>query len=265
MKRIILVIVAVVLLGGAYVAYPKVDRYLQMQEQESVQKPPAEGGSFSSSVNIPSSSSKASLSSIPSVPASSRPSGQGVNWNVPFTSQAPLLNWDAVHQEACEEASILMVLSYFNGSTFASGEDANNKIQHILDLNEELGFPIDLTSEQVVEVVKHEEPALSAVILDNPTKEDIIDALDQGALVIVPAAGRMLGNPYFRSPGPIYHMLVLRGYTADGQYVITNDPGTKNGKEFVYRWQVLLDAIHDWNQGNEITEGASRVVVVSAR
>ena len=34
---------------------------------------------------------------------------------VPFTPQAPTANWDELHNEACEEASVLMAAAYFNG------------------------------------------------------------------------------------------------------------------------------------------------------
>ncbi len=56
-------------------------------------------------------------------------------------------------------------------------------------------------------------------------------------------------------------MLVLRGYTKDG-YVITNDPGTKRGAQYAYRWSVLLNAIHDWN-GGDVENGEKVVIVVS--
>jgi hypothetical protein len=79
--------------------------------------------------------------------------------------------------------------------------------------------------------------------------------------VIVPAAGRLLGNPYFTAPGPIYHMLILRGYTASNQF-ISNDPGTKRGESYVYSVDTIMNAMHDWNNGEEITEGAKRVLVV---
>jgi hypothetical protein len=197
----------------------------------------------------------------PSILPSLPPLKTAINWDVPFTSQAPHANWDEVHEEACEEASVLMVLKYFRGETFASAEDANREIDEILASNESLGFPVDDTAEQVVTLLRHEDPSLTAVLLQHPTVDDLKKVLSEGKLVIVPAAGQELGNPYFTAPGPRYHMLVLRGYTQDG-YVITNDPGTKRGKEYAYSWNVLMDAIHDWN-GGDVENGAKVVVVVS--
>ena len=47
------------------------------------------------------------------------------------------------------------------------------------------------------------------------TIDDIKREVSQGHPVIVPFAGRMLGNPNFRGAGPLYHCLVIKGYTKD--------------------------------------------------
>lgn len=240
------------------ITFPRAVRYVERQwviaEQQSVVLPPLE--TFSSS-----SRSLALKSSVSSV-ASAAPSSAvraAVNWDVPFTPQAPFANWDPLHEEACEEASVLMVLRYFQGQPIRSADDAEVAIQKLVADNESLGFDVDDTAAEIVTLLKHEDPSLTAVLLKNPTTEDLKKVLSDGKLVIVPAAGRLLGNPYFSGAGPIYHMLVLRGYTGNG-YVITNDPGTKRGKEYAYKWDVLLNAVHDWNGGD--VEGGEKVVVV---
>jgi len=75
----------------------------------------------------------------------------------------------------------------------------------------------------------------------------------------VPAAGRELGNPNFTDPGPLYHMLVVRGYTENN--FITNDVGTRKGENYQYKYDVLMNAIHDWN-GGDVNNG-QRVVIVA--
>jgi hypothetical protein len=183
--------------------------------------------------------------------------------NVPFTSQAALGNWDEIRGEACEEASVLMALRYFEGRGFASPEEADAAIIDLAEDNEALGFTIDDTAAQVVTLIESQGASVTATLLHDPTVDDLKRVLNEGALVIVPAAGRQLKNPYFQTPGPIYHMLVLRGYTDNG-YAITNDPGTKRGEQFVYRWETLMNAIHDWN-GGDVGNGAKVVVVVRGR
>ena len=41
-----------------------------------------------------------------------------VSIEVPFTSQAPFANWDEYHEEACEEASIIMVKYFYSPKRF---------------------------------------------------------------------------------------------------------------------------------------------------
>ncbi len=184
-----------------------------------------------------------------------------INWDVPFTPQAPFANWDEVHGEACEEASALMVLRYFADKPFESPEEADREIVRLVKRNEEeLGLPVDQTAQQVAALIALENKRLRVSVVANPTEESIKQALDKGSLIIIPAAGSQLGNPYYQNPGPIYHMLVIRGYTKNG-YVITNDPGTKRGEGFVYKWDVLLSAIHDWNNG-DVDNGDKAMIVV---
>lgn len=183
-----------------------------------------------------------------------------MNWDVPFTPQAPTGNWDELHGEACEEASALMAIWYFQGKDDLTVEEADNAIIDLVSQNEALGYPIDDTAEQVAHLMRTQNTGLSITLLQDPTVDQLKEALSDGKLVIVPAQGQFLGNPYYKAPGPRYHMLVLRGYTDDG-YVITNDPGTKRGEQYVYSWDIMMNAIHDWN-GGDVENGAKVVVVV---
>ncbi len=223
----------------------KIERRSAIREVEQVAiPPPTEHAIVASSASSASSSHR-----------------REINWSVPFTSQAPMGDWDPLHQEACEEASIAMVVRYFEGRTFSSPADADDQIRSLVATSEQqFGFGVSQNVQQVAALLTHYSQDIRISIVADPHEESLKEALDHGFLVIVPAAGRALGNPYYRSPGPLYHMLVLRGYTSDG-YVITNDPGTKHGEQFVYRWETLLAAIHDWNDGN-VEEGKRVVIMV---
>lgn len=74
-------------------------------------------------------------------------------------------------------------------------------------------------------------------------KEDLIELLKKGNVLIVPAYGRALRNPHYTPPGPIPHALVVSGYDPEKKEFITNDPGTKFGEKFRYPEDVLYDAI----------------------
>lgn len=183
-----------------------------------------------------------------------------INLAVPFTSQAPHANWDLPYQEACEEASLLMVARYKKGEPIISPEDADQEIWKLIDFQNELfGDYKDTTAEQTAEIARKYYDFKNTEVVYDFTVEGIKRELAQGNPVIVPAAGRQLGNPYFRRPGPLYHMLVIRGYTKDK--FITNDPGTKRGRKFVYKYNDLFNAVHDWN-GGEVGDGRKVMIVV---
>lgn len=183
-----------------------------------------------------------------------------INLAVPFTSQAPYANWALPYQEACEEASILMAARYKRGEPIRSPEDADQEIGRLVEFQNELfGDYQHTTAEQTAELARRFYGFSETYVKYHFTVEDIKRELAKGNPVIVPAAGRQLPNPYFRAPGPLYHMLVIRGYTED--VFITNDPGTKRGEEFTYSHQDLMNAVHDWNNG-DVENGIPAMVVL---
>ena len=182
-----------------------------------------------------------------------------INLDIPFTSQAPHANWDLPYQEACEEASALMSARYLQGRSIDGKNDADSAILQLVDFGtEELGNPIDTTAAETAHMIEEFYELQTELIYDF-TWDDVKTALAQGYPVIVPAAGRQLGNPNFTQPGPPYHMLVIKGYTEN--IVITNDPGTRNGADYQYTYDTLYNAVHDWNDGN-VTEGDKVMIIV---
>ncbi|KKU30914.1 MAG: hypothetical protein UX57_C0022G0010 [Candidatus Uhrbacteria bacterium GW2011_GWE2_46_68] len=182
-----------------------------------------------------------------------------INLSVPFTSQAPQANWDLPYQEACEEASVLMVDWYYKGVEEISIEEADRAILDLITFEEEQGLPIDLTGGELAELIQDYFGYTKVEVLENPSIESLKEHLSARRPVIVPAAGRLLENPHFRSPGPIYHMFVLRGYMDN--VFITNDPGTRHGEAYLYPFDTVYHAMHDWN-GGEVEIGAKQVVVI---
>lgn len=181
------------------------------------------------------------------------------NLNVPFTPQAPFAIWDETFKEACEEAAPLLVHYFYQGKTFTP-QLATDEILAMVDWQlENWGGHFDLTAQETVEMIKDYWDYDKVEVIDNPTIDEIKYHIVNQRPVIVPAAGRELGNPYFRTPGPIYHMLVIKGYTEDK--FITNDPGTKRGKDFLYNYEVIMNAMHDWDE-EDILQGAKRIMVI---
>lgn len=194
----------------------------------------------------------------PELPKPSQPSE--INLAVPFTSQAPFANWDEVHEETCEEAVVLMVAKYYQGVKEGQldKQAAEDELQGLVATEMRLfGYYKDTTARETGMLAK-EQYGLSYRLLMDPTIEDIKKEVAAGRPVLVPTAGRELGNPNFSGLGPIYHMIVIRGYAKDR--FITNDPGTRKGEEYTYAFETIMNAIHDWN-AEDIQKGG-RVVLV---
>lgn len=186
-----------------------------------------------------------------------------INLNVPFTSQAPHATWDEDHQEFCEEASVLMAGRYFEDRPITGKDDAEAALQRLKTREIEMfGYFKDTTAEETARLLEDVYTVETELVRD-PTVAQLKAALADSRLVLVPAAGRQLGNPNFTAPGPLYHMLVLKGYTQDGRF-ITNDPGTRKGANYVYPFDRIMTAMHDWN-GGDVAGGEKVVVIARAR
>ena len=192
----------------------------------------------------------------PALPAS-------INLAVPFTPQAPHADWALPYKEACEEASVYMVKLFYDGvgEGLVDANVAKQAIDKLVEFeNSFFGYFEDTNALQTAAFAETFYGFEQVALIEDPSVEDIKSAIAAGRPVIVPAAGRQLGNPFFTEPGPLYHMLVVRGYTADGKF-ITNDPGTKRGEAFLYDFDTLMSAMHDWN-GGEVDSGRKVVIVI---
>lgn len=184
--------------------------------------------------------------------------------NVPFLSQAPYGKWDEYHEEACEEASIIM-LKYFLDKNELNPEIAEKEIQALIKFqNKKYGDYKDSNAKQIVQMYNdfygNLPDNLELKVIYDFKKEDIKKYLSRGYPIIIPAAGRLLKNPYFTPPGPLYHNLVLIGY--ENSEIITNDPGTKRGEKYKYKLDILYNSIHDFPGKKEDIEKGRKAMVV---
>jgi hypothetical protein len=185
---------------------------------------------------------------------------------VPFTSQAPLANWhDPVHQDACEEASVLMAMRWVQGSPIAGPQEANQGIRRLWDfVVANYGDYLDLSTADTARLIRDFYSHEGVRVAYDFGVDAIVNELAHGNLVIVPADGRRLGNPNFSGGGPDRHMLVVRGYDPSTRSFITNDPGTRNGELYSYPEEVLIQAVRDYPTGNHapITQLRRAMIVV---
>ena len=158
---------------------------------------------------------------------------------------------------------MLMVVHYLNGTPL-NPTIAEQEIQDLVSWEHANGYGDDVTAAQMAEIAKAKF-GLRARIRTDVSTDAIKEELAAGNPVIVPAAGRDLGNPYFSGEGPWYHALVIIGYKPGwfGDYIVTNDPGTRHGQQYTYRVQTLLNAIHDWTGvKEEIRSGRKAMVII---
>lgn len=206
------------------------------------------------------SSSSQSFSSGASVPASSsssRPASLLIK--VPFASQSPFAVWDTLHEEACEEMSLIMVYHFLEGTPLGMTV-AEKEVQQMIAWEREHDYADDVTVQQLGDIAESLY-GYHARVLTDVTADSLRQELALGNPIIIPAAGRDLHNPFFNGAGPFYHMLVVTGYSGDG--FITNDPGTKQGAQYWYSSDVLMFALHDWMGVKElIATGPKNALVI---
>lgn len=277
MKKIILLILVIVFLAGAYLVFInrfKIREHWDLWYRKKILPPAQEFVPTSQEQNTTSTvvttTQKKKVSNLPVVTTTSAISTSSnstilpeeINLAVPFVSQAPFRNWDEVHNETCEEASVLMVNGFYKKEIYTRQEMEDNLLSLVEWQKEKFGFFEDTNVEETVQMMREFFGFTEAKVIYDITVEDIKKELAAGRPVIIPAAGKLLPNPYFRNGGPVYHMLVLKGYTKDGKF-ISNDPGTNTlGENFTYEFGALYDAIHDWVKDGDILTGRKAMIVV---
>lgn len=180
-----------------------------------------------------------------------------LNLKAVFYAQAPFANWDLPWQEACEEASVLLVANEYFGHNW-SREQFNDEILKLVEWQKDrFGDYIHTSVDQTAEILE-DYLRLETVIYENPSFEDVQKVINDGHFIIMTFAGKQLYNPNFKNGGPVYHAVLVKGYK-EGK-LITHDVGTKNGENYVYTWVVALNALHDYAE--PIESGAKRMIEV---
>lgn len=183
---------------------------------------------------------------------------QQINLAVPFTSQAPEKIWSEPWQDACEEAAVLMLDAYYKKYKLNILFSKDEILKMVKWEEETKEWERSIEIEKIQELVNYYTKTSKSKIIEDPTVEQIKQYIAAGTPVYVVADGKILPNPHFQNGGPVYHALIIRGYTETE--FITNDPGTQFGANFRYKYNDLMNSIRDWN-GGEVKIGR-RVVLV---
>lgn len=225
MNKIIVLAVVLLVLGGGYSAY----RFQKYQKEDV----PA----AIEFTELAQSARQATIKERSEFPAE-------LNLKLPFYSQAPFANWDYPWQEACEEASILLIANGYFGHEWTAVEFNEEILDMVEWQKRRFGDYWHTTMRQTAEILEGH-LKLKSVIHEDPSLDDIKLILNKGHFIVMPLAGKLLKNPYFKNGGPEYHVVVVKGYTKDNG-IITHDVGTRRGEDYVYSWEIIDNAWHDY-------------------
>jgi hypothetical protein len=172
---------------------------------------------------------------------------------LPFYVQAPLGQWqNPVFQNACEEASMLMVADALVGK-IRSPEETGEELRKIARWQEEVfGTSVDTDVGAVARTLKEYFKLSTVGIEYSVDAEKLRSLLDEKKVALLPLNGQKLGNPYFTNPGPKTHMVVLVGHNTETKTFVTQDPGTRHGKNYEYDQDILTGALGDYPTGNHV-------------
>lgn len=170
---------------------------------------------------------------------------------MPFVVQAPLAEWEnPFFENACEEASLLMVAHWLRGETAVAPSAAR---EELLDLaafqKKRFGHSVDTDAADTQALLEEYYGVQGSSVVAVASLEALKKIVIDGHVVIMPANGRKLGNPFFTPPGPVNHMLVVIGYDAAKDEFVTQDPGTKRGALYRYAGKTLFAALRDYPTG----------------
>lgn len=154
-----------------------------------------------------------------------------------------------------------------NASAITAGE-ALREIGEMIDFEEKkYGYHLDTSAEQTARFMRDYFNYDGIEVKRDISAADIRQEIVRGKIVIVPVNGQKLPNPFYTPPGPLRHMLVIKGYDAQTKEFITNDPGTKRGESFRYAEQALEGAVRDYPTGyhEPIIQEIKAMIVIEAR
>lgn len=185
-----------------------------------------------------------------------------VTHDVPFFIQAPNNTWKIQpFKDACEEAAAILVEAFYNKKQI-DALAMTRRIKEVVQFEQKtFGSHKDTDAKKTAQFI-NEFMKFRARTVDNPTIDQIKKEIDEGHPVIVPYHMPLLKNPYFGSANYPYHMNVIVGYDDEKKLFITNEVGTRHGRQYKYPMERLMNANHDFN--GKKTNVGKKVMIFTA-
>ncbi|MCE9586109.1 C39 family peptidase [Candidatus Uhrbacteria bacterium] len=178
-----------------------------------------------------------------------------VDLSIPYVSQIPDGQWVAPWDEACEEATIAMVDAYYRGEAAIDNAASKKKMQEMIEWEtREFNKNFDTDAAQTTQIIA-ENSVFRATVKRNPLLQDIKQELASNRPVI--AHLNMYKLYQEKNLGDSYHVLVITGYDDETNQFIVNDPA-REGKRYAY--EVLMNALHDFNPKTREADGVPTVL-----
>lgn len=174
--------------------------------------------------------------------------------DVTFVSQAPFGEWgDPRQADGCEETSAIMAVAWARGETLTQ-QSAKELITSMSDWEKEkYGSYIDTSAHDTLHwLVQEYLQFYGGELKTGITVDDIRESLQDGNIVILPAAGKLLSSKYPNLPR---HTVLVVGYEAETQTFILHDPGTRLGAHNRISAIKLQNALMDYHSGDHVAIG----------
>lgn len=181
---------------------------------------------------------------------------------VPFTSEIPDGSWAKPWNNACEEASIVMVDAWYQGKKSLTIDEAKQAMQRLFEWeNTHFGGNANTDAAQTHELIMAQ-ASFSATIKHNPSLEDLKNELRAGRPVISLHYGYDLKNPLHRwaRNGSYYHMMVLVGFDDETKEFLVNDTALEEGLDYRYSYATILKSLHDYDATTKKANGTPTVL-----
>lgn len=193
---------------------------------------------------------------------------QVVLLKVPYTSEIPNGSWTKPWNNACEEASVVMVKGYYFGYETITKKIAMSDMSPLFKIEDKIfGGNADTDAARTAKLI-NEYTDFSAKVKTKPTLEEIKNELNEGRPIIAMLNMKNIVNKYhrFRAGGSYYHVFVIIGYDDNTQEFITNDNGNAtNGAGYRFKYDDIMKNLHDFNHNTKRADGPPRVLFTDSR
>ncbi len=179
---------------------------------------------------------------------------KSIRQSVPFTSQAPRGEWsDPRQQDGCEEASVLMAVFWARQEELTTSV-AEREIIAMSDWEKDrFGSYIDTGIQDTADrLLAGYFNIQNYRIYPQANSSQLIEALDSGAIALLPINGQVFEPFHYTPPGPERHMVVVHGYEEATDSFLVHDPGTSVGNNLTVTRAVLERSWRDYASGDHV-------------